>query len=489
MGMSATAQSFSNSGEEKWDTYRSITINETSGQNLTDYQVLVKILYNFPTNAQKSGADIRFTDMEDNELSYWIENWNYSVSAKIWVKVPSLPANSSIKIKMYYGNRNATSMSDPLNTFIKNSIYLMTGECVVEKNCRYMDNHEEANFIRYYTADIGTKYVSNINWSYAFNNSIPGSNESKKFYSRFRFLFFPDASGEWSFAVDSDEGSELIKNPGDSTHPIDEKVLADCYGGHEMYNCKTHSGNETLEANIGVWIDYIMEKWTGNGSAVIWIKKPGNDYWHILDSDNFPNQIFARKYTPSELYVESVPKDERTPPNLTVSPDIPELPWGILNPGHSYSIRLDIGNTGGGELEWVINTNQPWITVNPTNGRNSGTVTINTSTVGLNPGRYLGNINVISNGGNKTIKMSGNISPTPTPNSTPAPPLTPTPTQTNGTIISVYNGIVALLDALNNIFVKFAALVATIVGLYYTVIKKKLLPKKPKKKLGAGTKK
>jgi hypothetical protein len=457
MGMSATAQSFSNSGGGVWEYYRSITITETSGENLTDYQILVELpRFYFPINAQKSGADIRFTDVEETELSYWIENWNYSESAKIWVKVPSLPANSSIKINMLYGNPKAISMSNPINIFIKNSIYLMMGECVVEKNCKYMDNHEEANFIRYYTADIGSKYVSKINWGYAFNNSIPGSNESEKFYSRFRFLFFPDAGGEWTFAVDSDEGSELIKNPGDSTHPIDEKVLADWYGGHEMCICQTHSGNETLEAGIGVWMDYIMEEWTGNESAVVWIKKPGKDYWRILDSDNFPNQIFARKYTPSEPYIEYVPKEGGTPPHLKVSPDFPEHAWGILNPGDSYSIRLDIGNTGGGELEWYISKDQPWITVNPTSGRNSGTVTINTSTAGLNPGRYLGNINVYSNGGNKTIKMSGNISPTPTlPAISPTTPTpTITPTQINGPIISD-TVIVALIGALATIITAY----------------------------------
>ena len=94
--------------------------------------------------------------------------------------------------------------------------------------------------------------------------------------------------------------------------------------------------------------------------------------------------------------------------------------------------------------------------MNPTTGINSGTVTINTSTAGLNPGRYLGNINVYSNGGNKTIKMSGNISPIPT-----LPAISPvtseptiTPTQINGPIISD-TVIVALIGALATIITAY----------------------------------
>lgn len=51
--------------------------------------------------------------------------------------------------------------------------------------------------------------------------------------------------------------------------------------------------------------------------------------------------------------------------------------------------------------------------MNPTRGTNSGTVTLNVNTAGLSPDSYKGTINVKSNGGSKTGKISLNIPATP----------------------------------------------------------------------------
>ena len=43
--------------------------------------------------------------MSNIELNYWVESYDYSAkSARIWVKVPYIPASSATKIRMYYGN-------------------------------------------------------------------------------------------------------------------------------------------------------------------------------------------------------------------------------------------------------------------------------------------------------------------------------------------------------------------------------------------------
>ncbi len=107
-GTGAGAPSLSTSGGGNWQYYKEITIN--SGSALTDYQVLVKLSgSSFPANARSDGADIRFADVNGNELSYWIENWDKSgQSANIWVKVPSIPAT----IRIYYGNEKASSTSN-----------------------------------------------------------------------------------------------------------------------------------------------------------------------------------------------------------------------------------------------------------------------------------------------------------------------------------------------------------------------------------------
>ncbi|VVB97701.1 Uncharacterised protein [uncultured archaeon] len=116
--LSGGAGALSNSGGGSWQYYREITISNSGGA-LSDYQVFVNLSgADFPTNANASGADIRFTDASGNELSYWIEGWDYdNRSAKVWVNVTSVPAGASAMIRMWYGNPSATSSSNGNATF------------------------------------------------------------------------------------------------------------------------------------------------------------------------------------------------------------------------------------------------------------------------------------------------------------------------------------------------------------------------------------
>jgi len=98
---------------------RQITVTEQSGSDLTDYQVLIELNsanFNF-SHANSDGSDIRFYD-GNNFLNYWIEEWDSaSQEAKVWIKIPSIPANSSTSFCMYYGNPNVISASNGEDTF------------------------------------------------------------------------------------------------------------------------------------------------------------------------------------------------------------------------------------------------------------------------------------------------------------------------------------------------------------------------------------
>lgn len=63
-------------------------------------------------------GDIRFTDVWNNTLSYWIENYTTAADAIIWVKVPANVSTSHAGILMYYGSAGATSIADGNDTFI-----------------------------------------------------------------------------------------------------------------------------------------------------------------------------------------------------------------------------------------------------------------------------------------------------------------------------------------------------------------------------------
>jgi len=103
----------------EWQYKRQITVTEQSGKDLTDYQILIELnSTNFDfSHANEDGSDIRFYD-GSNLYPYWIEKWDSSnQEAKIWVKVPSIPASSSTSFYMYYGNPNAASASNGEDTF------------------------------------------------------------------------------------------------------------------------------------------------------------------------------------------------------------------------------------------------------------------------------------------------------------------------------------------------------------------------------------
>ena len=90
---------------------------------------------------------------------------------------------------------------------------------------------------------------------------------------------------------------------------------------------------------------------------------------------------------------------------LLVSPDPLSFDFGNVSAGASWSRTFSISNAGSGTMTWNVSTDKPWITVNPTSGTESGTITINLNTASLSSGSYTGTITVTSNGGTK----SGNI--------------------------------------------------------------------------------
>ena len=104
-----------------WKCAKIINISENSGKDLFDYQILINIEYN--ESMQPDFDDLRFTYYnstidEEIKIPYWIEekiDGNYS---KTWIKVPLIPANSSIMIKIYYSNEYAENESNGSSVFL-----------------------------------------------------------------------------------------------------------------------------------------------------------------------------------------------------------------------------------------------------------------------------------------------------------------------------------------------------------------------------------
>lgn len=100
-----------------------------------------------------------------------------------------------------------------------------------------------------------------------------------------------------------------------------------------------------------------------------------------------------------------------SPPILIVSPDPFSFDIVIKELGESVFRIVTITNAGDGTLTWSVIDDSPWIDITPISGEDSGIITINIDTDGLNPGEYSGTITIISNGGTKKGSISLNVQP------------------------------------------------------------------------------
>jgi len=98
-----------------------ITIDNT-GSALTDYQILLNISGDdtFFSDCESKKEAIRVYDTDKaTELSYWIEEWDTTNNnAKIWIKVPSIPASGTKTIYMSIDPSRTEDASNGDATFI-----------------------------------------------------------------------------------------------------------------------------------------------------------------------------------------------------------------------------------------------------------------------------------------------------------------------------------------------------------------------------------
>jgi hypothetical protein len=104
-----------------WSFYRSASIDNTTGGNLSDYQVRIQLNTAELVAAgglRPDGADLRVFSEDCSPLPFWGDSLGTSNTTDIWVKLPALAAGLSTTIQIYYGNSSATSVANGDNTFL-----------------------------------------------------------------------------------------------------------------------------------------------------------------------------------------------------------------------------------------------------------------------------------------------------------------------------------------------------------------------------------
>ena len=94
-----------------WQYSKTVEIYNPGTTGLTDYQVRFDVAYETGMNGDFS--DVRFKASPSGDfLPYWTESYTDSTSAVMWVQVPSLPAETTTELTMYYGQPTAEDESD-----------------------------------------------------------------------------------------------------------------------------------------------------------------------------------------------------------------------------------------------------------------------------------------------------------------------------------------------------------------------------------------
>jgi Domain of unknown function (DUF2341) len=100
-----------------WDARKAVRIDNADTASYTN--AVVELTVPYDSDMQADFDDLRFTaDDGVTPIPYWIGSSTNSTVAEVWVKVPSLPAESSATVYMYYYNPTAPSGESVDDTFL-----------------------------------------------------------------------------------------------------------------------------------------------------------------------------------------------------------------------------------------------------------------------------------------------------------------------------------------------------------------------------------
>jgi len=158
---------------EGWSKRIPINLSVSSGSTPQDYQVLINISHQAGMNS--SFNDLRFISYNDNttELDYWIERKSDGDWANIWIEFSdSIDTGNKTRAWLYFGNPNATSVSNGTQTFLFFNDFTsdsLTGTASSDPLEKYEDFTEISNIAFEAQSKIYavSGHANTTQWSYA----------------------------------------------------------------------------------------------------------------------------------------------------------------------------------------------------------------------------------------------------------------------------------------------------------------------------------
>lgn len=151
-----------------------IRIVEQSGRDLTDYQVLLQVK-NDPDFFNALGEDPTkieiYAEDKTTQLPFYVEEYDPANQiARIWIKIPSIPANSGVKAYIAYNPARTTPLSDPNQVFdlyddfedgvIDTSLWNVKGNVKEENGTLKLIDLNTATLAQAYSSITFNKYVA-----------------------------------------------------------------------------------------------------------------------------------------------------------------------------------------------------------------------------------------------------------------------------------------------------------------------------------------
>ena len=193
-----------------WPYRTEVTLSENSGSTLTNYQILLRLNGNelHPSyDWTSAGNDLRIFDQDDTtEIPYYIDNWNAQTkNAEVWIKLASLPANSSRKIYLYYGKSEASPLAQVPPVFDKPGIRFHTRYSTVDPQNK-AEGFAAFNNSNDNNSGYGCTFVTNFTNVSNHQTFANGSRTNIVAYSQSYFEVRPGEDGEWFFRYGADFG-------------------------------------------------------------------------------------------------------------------------------------------------------------------------------------------------------------------------------------------------------------------------------------------
>jgi|SRR5215217_3606569 len=139
-----------------------------------------------------------------------------------------------------------------------------------------------------------------------------------------------------------------------------------------------------------VWLTLVSKKTQLTASVNTSNLAPGT-YLSSVSISVLDNSVQSTILLPVTLTVSA--SSTSTGPILNVSPVSLGFSGTVGNSNPSAQ-AVNIGNTGGGTLTWTATEALPWLTLSPSSGTNTGSLTAMVNLVGLAAGTYTGTISV-----------------------------------------------------------------------------------------------